>query len=482
MLASMMLAVCAMTPMSPPKPLPRARPSEVGVDARGVTAFLDALNAADLEPHGFMLVRKGKVVAEGSWDPYKAETPHMLYSLSKSFTSTAVGLAIHEGLFALDDPVIKFFPDDLPAEVSPNLKAMRVRDLLTMSCGHESEPQVRTVADGNWAKGFLAHPVPRKPGTHFVYNSLSTYMAGAIVQKLTGKTLLEYLRPRILEPLGIVDGGWDSDPRGLNVGGWGLNVTLESIAKFGQLYLKKGVWNGKRLIPEAWVNVATSKQVSNGSDPNNDWNQGYGFQFWRCRHNGYRGDGAFGQFCIVLPDQEAVIAITSGHHDMGQVMELAWKHLLPAMGKTTVREGEAELLNRLGSLELRPRGTQPRSDLEQAINKTAYRVTEGDAAKSLRLEFATDQVTLWLDAMPLRAGRADWVTQTSAIGFGQPRPLAAKATWKTATELAIKACDVETPGSFTVTLKFEADRVNMAVDRLATFMPGEGPRLVASRR
>ena len=205
--------------------------------------------------HSFMLLRHGQVVARGWWSPYAAQRPHMLFSLSKSFTSTAVGLAVAEGRLTVDDPVLSFFPEDAPAKVSPNLAAMRVRDLLSMSTGHAKDATGRAThkKEGNWVKGFLSLPVRYAPGTHFVYNSAATYMLSAIVQKLTGMTLLDYLRPRLFEPLGIDNPTWESCPRGINTGGWGLSVRTEDIARFGQLYLQKGVWKGQRILPEAWV-------------------------------------------------------------------------------------------------------------------------------------------------------------------------------------------------------------------------------------
>ena len=252
-----------------------------------------------------------------------------MYSLSKSFTSTAVGLAIAEGKLSLDDEVLKFFPEDAPPEPSNNLKAMRVSDLLRMSTGQQSEPP-RT-PDQPWTKTFLAQPVPFKPGTHFLYNTSATYMLSAIVQKATGMTVLDYLRPRLFEPLGIEHPTWETSPQGISAGGFGLSIRTEDIARFGQLYLQKGKWQGKQLVPEAWVEAATARQTSNGSNPKSDWDQGYGYQFWRCRHGAYRGDGAFGQYCIVLPEQDAVIAITSGVKDMQAVLNLVWDKLLPAM-------------------------------------------------------------------------------------------------------------------------------------------------------
>ncbi|HEY0866692.1 MAG TPA: serine hydrolase, partial [Fimbriimonas sp.] len=226
-----------------------------------IRSFVDAVETRGLELHSFILQRDGARLAECYWEPYSADRPHVLYSLSKSFTSTAVGLAVGEGRMSLDDPVVSFFPDDVPEEVGPNLAAMKVRHLLSMSGGH-AEERYDAREDDNWVRAFLAHPVPYEPGTHFLYNSLGTYMCSAIVQKVTGETLLNYLEPRLFDPLGICEATWESCPRGINVGGWGLSITTNSIARFGQLYLQDGVWEGRRLLPEGWVGEATRAHVS----------------------------------------------------------------------------------------------------------------------------------------------------------------------------------------------------------------------------
>ena len=182
--------------------LPRSAPEAQGVSSSAVLSFIEAAESDIDALHSFMLLRQGHVVAEGWWSPYHAESPHSLYSLSNSFTSTAVGLAISEGELSLEDEVLKFFPENAPSDPNNHLKAMRVHDLLRMSMGHQSEPPRTT--DEPWTKTFLAHPVPFKPGTHFLYNTSGTYMLSAVVQKATGQTVLDYLRPRLFEPLGIV--------------------------------------------------------------------------------------------------------------------------------------------------------------------------------------------------------------------------------------------------------------------------------------
>lgn len=322
------LTVCVGILQAEETHLPRATPESQGVSSADIEEFIRAADREVDSMHSFMLVRHGKVIAEAWWDPESADSPHVLWSLSKSFTSTAVGLAVEEGKLSINDPVLMFFPEDAPEKPSHNLRAMRVRDLLTMNAGHQDELNWRQADD--WVKAFLAHPVPHKPGTHFRYNTPATYMLSAIVQKVTGETVLDYLTPRLFEPLGIEKPKWETSPQGISIGGYGLYLKTEDIAKFGQLYLQKGKWDGKQLIPAAWIGQATSKQVSNGSNPDSDWDQGYGFQFWRCRHGAYRGDGKDGQFCIVLPQRDVVIAMTANSRDLQGQLNVVWDKLLPA--------------------------------------------------------------------------------------------------------------------------------------------------------
>ncbi len=336
--------------------LPRSTPESQGVSSSAIRAFVEAADEKIDSMHSFMLLRHGQVIAEGWWAPESAEKPHILWSLSKSFTSTAVGLAVAEGKLSIDDKVLSFFPEDAPAKPSENLQAMRVRDLLTMSTGHDAEPW--WTGNEVWTKRFLRQPVPHKPGSHFMYNTPATYMQSAIVQKATGQTVRDYLIPRLFKPLGIETPTWDQSPQGISIGGYGLYLRTEDIAKFGQLYLQQGQWNGKQLIPAEWITQATSKQVENDKAPharNPDWRQGYGFQFWQCRHGAYRGDGKDGQFCIVLPEQDAVIAITSKTGNMQQQLDLVWEHLLPAFQDEPLAENANEatqLRNVLSNLEL----------------------------------------------------------------------------------------------------------------------------------
>ncbi len=324
------------------EPLPRSTPEAQGISSQAVRNFVEAADKINTL-HSFMLLRHGQVIAEGWWKPESAEKPHVLHSLSKSFTSTAVGLAIAEGKLKLDDHVLQFFPNDAPSDPSDNLKALTVRDLLTMTGGHDTEPKAQ--AGGPTVKTFLAHPFVHQPGTHFQYNTMGTYTLSAIVSKVTGQTVRDYLKPRLFDPLGIEHPRWDTSAEGFSLGGYGLYLHTEDIAKFGQLYLQKGKWNGRQLIPEKWVEKATTMQTPNDQESHAkmgpDWQQGYCFQFWRCTHNAYRGDGAAGQLCVIMPDQDAVVAVTADTGSMQSELNAIWETLYPAFRTSPLPNDEA---------------------------------------------------------------------------------------------------------------------------------------------
>ena len=316
--------------------LPRTSPESQGVLSSGILDFLKAIKESGLEWHSFMVLRHGNVVAEGWWKPFDASYKHTLYSLSKSFTSSAIGFLVTEGKITVEDPVLKYFPQDAPAMPSEYLKAMKIKHLLTMNTGHEKEANLRASTD-TWVKTFLHHEVKFEPGTHFLYNTPATYMLGAIIHKVTGQTLEEYLKPRLFEPLSIEGYDWEKSPQGLNTAGYGLRVKTEDIARFGQLYLQKGQLQGKKILPEAWINEATNKQTTSQTG-DNDWSQGYGYQFWRCKPGFYRGDGAFGQFCMVMPEYDAVLVMTSESFNLQKSMNVAYDTLLPAFKSTPQTE------------------------------------------------------------------------------------------------------------------------------------------------
>ena len=450
--------------------LPRASAESQGISSSAIVSFLDAVEHAELGLHSFMLVRHGSVVAEGWWAPYSASEPHMLASLSKSFVSTAAGMAIEEGFFNIDDTVLKFFPDEAPAEISTNLAAMKVVHLLTMATGHDTEPDKDAVPDRPWVATFLAHPVKHAPGSHFLYNSLGTYTISAIIQKTTGKTVNDYLRPRLFEPLGIGDTVWEQSPQGIDAGGWGLYLRTEDIAKFGPLYLQKGEWCGKRLIAEEWIAQATSRQISNGSGSQNDWNQGYGYQFWRCRPGCYRGDGYAGQFSIVVPDQDAVVAITAGSHDIGAIMEQVWKTLLPAM-KPSPLEPNRVAAERLAAycrgLEITTPAGNAYTSMADHISGRRYILDENergykcvefriDASGSGAVTFVdkTDEQTIAFGGEGWKLSHARWIEQT-------PRNFGGRACWTQPDALSLTIVATEAPWVRELTARFKGDAIDL---------------------
>ena len=482
--------------------LPRSSPEQQGIASADLLAFIDAADKEIDTMNSFMLVRHGHMVAEGWWAPYDRDTPHMLYSLSKSFTSTAVGFAVAEGKLNLDDPVLKFFPDEAPADPSANLRAMRVRDLLRMNTGNQLEAPIRVNDPAQqtetWVKTFLTHAVPFKPGTHFLYNSPATYMLSAIVQKVTGVTVLEYLRPRLFEPLGFKDPVWVSSPQGITAGAYGLSVRTEEIARFGELYLRNGMWNGKQVIPATWVQQATSMQTSTGSAPASDWDQGYGYQFWRSRHNSFRGDGAFGQYCMVIPELDAVVAITSGVRNMQQVMNLVWDKLLPAMKPGRLAENPAarrQLEARLATLKVKFPSGSASSPLSASVSGKWFEFAENDRGiKAVSFDFNSTSPTLIVRTadgetrMTVAAdiwskGRGLFTNALDRILSVPANPLAATSgAWTSLDTFTVKIVLYETPFYSTLHFKFDGDRLLIESEHNVSFGPTKLPQLVGRTR
>lgn len=472
--------------------LPRSSPEQQGVASAAILEFVQALEGQVHELHSFMLLRRGRVIAEGWWSPYKREYPHMLFSLSKSFTSTAVGLALSEGYFSIDDPVLPFFQDEGFAETDSFLASMCVRHLLTMSTGHaiDTWAYMNERSDGDWIKGFFEVPVLYAPGTHFVYNTGATYMLSAIVQKTTGMKLVDYLQPRLFEPLGIQDISWQESPQGITAGGIGLSAKTEDIARFGQLYLQKGMWQGVQLLPEAWVMEATAYQISNGEAGPSDWTQGYGYQFWRCRHGAYRGDGVFGQYCVVMPEQEAVLAITGGMDvfDMQRPLDLLWEILLPAMGHESLDEDTVSyhrLIEKLSSLSLPLMQGQISSPVAAWVSYQTYEFDANELGiATMILNFDRSGCVVRVKTVrgeeTFSCGYETWHPGQTAL-FNDPwlsglTPVVASGVWTAKDSFTMVVRLYETPFFHTVVYHFGDDelivemRVNTSLDALETLL------------
>ncbi|QEC69138.1 serine hydrolase [Panacibacter ginsenosidivorans] len=472
--------------------LPVSVPEKEGVSSAGIINFLDATAKSKTEFHSFMMLRHGKIIAEGWWNPYRADLKHTMYSCSKSFTATAIGFAVNEKLLTVNDKVISFFPNDLPDTVSTYLSELTVKDVLSMSDGMEPDPTFTVASrDSNWVKGFLATPILHKPGTTFLYNSLGTYMLSAIVQKVTGQRVIDYLKPRLFDPLGITGMDWEVDPKGINTGGWGLRIKTEDMAKFGQLFLQKGMWNGKHILPAAWVEEASTVKIIQHPDmpqskrDSSEWEQGYCYQMWRCRHNAYRGDGAFGQYIIVMPDQDAVIAITAETPNMQEEINLVWQYLLPAMQDNKLpddKDNQAKLTKKLASLAL-PVPAANNADMARTISGNSFQM-EPNAAniQSMSFSFFRDNSCILQVATDTAVYRIHFAAgkweEDETLMHGPSLVAGAKAsfaglpalktdgacTWKDEHTLELTLRYIESPHTEKITCHFDGETVTVDME------------------
>ncbi|MGE6573833.1 serine hydrolase domain-containing protein [Paenibacillus xylanexedens] len=464
---------------------PPITPEEQGITSAGINDFLAWVEAESIELHGFVLKRHGHLVTEGWWKPYRPEMPHAVYSLTKSFTSMATGFAVQEGLLSVEDPVLNYFPEVKPAQSSIDMGKLRIRHLLTMTTGHDTdtarlgttgrfmdyraELRIGDRTDGDKIQAFFDQPLVHEPGTHFLYNTGASYVLGAIVERVAGVCLADYLHPRLFQPLGISKPIWEQTSEGGNIGGWGLSLRTRDVAEFGQFLLNQGQWNGTSLLSPSWIQQATSCQVNSVNvsssceeDANIDWQQGYGYQFWQCRHQAYRADGAFGQYCIVLPERNAVIAIQAGLSDMQRVMDAIWTHLLPAMQDAALPpnlSAQQQLSERLTNLEVGLKtsihesmpvtGTR-RYKLEQ--NKQNLKcIALSLTNQSWYFEWKDDAGTQGL------SGRYEWGEARLPSG----RLVAVKGSWIHSSTLEICICMPDSPHYDRIRFVFEDQIIHM---------------------
>ena len=451
--------------------------------------------------NSFMLVRHGHVVAEGWWGPYDARTPHIFYSLSKSFTSTAVGLAIAEGKLSLDDEVLKFFPEDAPADPSANLRAMRVRDLLRMSAGHQTEAALWSDAaaarNERLTKMFLAHPVPFKPGTHFMYNSPATYMLSAIVQKVTGMSVLDYLKPRVFDPLGFENPTWLASAQGVSMGAFGLMGRTEEIARFGQLYLQKGVWNGRQLLPAAWIAEATALQTSNGSAPTSDWDQGYGYQFWRSATA--TGEMArSGNTCSScrnrMPWSRSRAACATCSRSWSWSGPSCCRRCRPAHCPRTSQRS-VRCAAKLAALTVRMPSGRLATPLAARVSRRWYELPENDRGiRAIALDFTSPSPAVLVRTAAGESrtaiGMGSWVRSRTGFTNGIDRFLsvpadpevAASGAWTADSVFTLKLVAPQTPFYSTLTFRFTGDRLLLDSEHNVSFGPTKLPQLEGLRK
>ena len=318
--------------------IPRASFAEkVGVDSKEVQAFIDDCKESGIEIHSLMVTRHGQVACEAYKEPFSPDIPHTMYSVSKSFTSIAVGFAIEEGYMTLETKFLDVFPEYRPEKYDPYLEKLNVFHLLTMQSGKSLSPMADRTKD-TWIKDFVKGTWGFEPGTQFLYVSENMYILCSMIRKLTGKTVTEWLTPRLYEPLGMEVPYWETCPHGTEAGGWGLFITMEDFAKVTLCCQQMGKFNGKQVIPAEWIEVGTKKIADNSEDGNNiDGVNGYGYCFWRCGgyKNAYRMDGMFGQFGIVFEDLDAILNVMAGNIDEQQLRDAIWRHFPKAFIEDT---------------------------------------------------------------------------------------------------------------------------------------------------
>ena len=292
----------------------RATPESQGISSDLFAALLRELDASkDTEMHHFMALRHGKVICECNFAPYPKGMWHITHSMCKSITGMAIGMLIEEGKLKLDENIYDIFSDQMNALSKIFRPVITVENLLTMTSGVTFN-ESGIVSGNDWLGSFLNASVNGKPGTEFQYNSLNTYVLSAIVTKRTGETLTEYLTPRLFGPLGITKYYWETCPKGITKGGWGLFLCAEDMAKLGQLYLQRGKWNGQQLVSEYWIEISTARHLKTQNDT-----YGYGYQLWMEQRPGsFEYNGMLGQNVIIYPDMDMVLVTNAGNKEMFQ--------------------------------------------------------------------------------------------------------------------------------------------------------------------
>lgn len=321
-----------MSPATPPPgpALPRSTPEEQGVPSSALLALVRRWEDRGLEPHSVTVLRHGHTLAEGWWAPHHRDGVQLMYSVSKSFTACAAGFAVAEGLLRLDERVVDLFPD-AAAATGPRARTLTLHDLLAMRTGHRADTLTwRDHRPRDFPRAFLAAEPEEEPGW-FVYHNGATLMAALAVQRRSGQRLLDYLRPRLLAPLGLEHAAWSAQD-GADIGYSGLHTTTGALARLGELVLRDGSWKGRRVLPDGWVATMTALHTDTAHHPGDvDWQQGYGYQMWRCRHDAVRADGAYGQFSVVVPGADLVVALTSCSDRTQETLDAIWEELLPRL-------------------------------------------------------------------------------------------------------------------------------------------------------
>lgn len=463
----------------------RSTPEAEGVHSEGIINFIQSIEKNHICLHSFMLLRHGKVIAEGWWNPYRPTIRHIMYSVSKTYVSIAAGFAIKEKSLSLDDKVVSFFPEYKAVyNQNPFIKKLTIRNLLTMTSGKEPFEDFR-LRDVDWIKAFMsAHQDTAFEGK-FEYNSYAVYLLSAILQRITGKAICDYLEPRFFEPLGIRNIEREQSPAGIDCGGWGMSLKTSDMAKLGQFYLQKGIWKNQQLLPASWIEESTKMQIETGLNmkegekAKSDWVQGYGYLVWQCRYQAYRADGSFGQYIIVMPKQDAVLAITANENDMQRELQEVWNNILPAFSTTKLpvnKGADQELTQLLKNLALpAPFGKTELSLNNKNLSKIYIMESNDQGIRNIALKIDTDSCKLVIRTNSathnLTCGNDSWKyfktdknspyyneRYRNSIGFS-PYIVAGYSTWKDLCHLSMFFEYLEDSSHETYDVTFEDNRI-----------------------
>lgn len=452
-----------------------------------INALFKGINESNLAVNSFILQQDGTKLAEFWRKPYRKDAKQLLYSLSKSFTSIAVGIACDYGFLSLEDQVISFFPDKLPPRISDNLASMTLHHLLAMNAGHHDNIYAEVSESEDWVRAFLSLEVEHEPGSFYRYSTPSTYVLAAIMEKATGQKLVDFLMPRLFEPLGITRPIWESCPMGTTAGGMGLSLSTEEIARFGQLLLNRGEYAGQRLVSEAFIEQATSEQSDNRlNEKRIDFAQGYGYQFFLCRDECFMGNGGFGQLCFVAPKKGIVIAATSSMQSMSELqllLDLIYEHILKGRdheGSSLVSEKLLEMtFSSSNGYPLFPQETGSASADCPDLSDACFLLNENPLGMQ-RLHFTAKKNELDLTI--------HFGDRVSKLLFNLQQPVHAEdifrkdlslhqqevvtcAAWLSNDVLELKLFYIETPYRVTYTIAFFNERIEFLFDQNVSFGP-----------
>ena len=452
----------------------KATPESCGISSKNIIDFVETICQAqgDLETHSFLLIRHGKLVCEGYFSPYNKDTQHSLFSVSKSFTSLAIGFLIDEGKICVDDYIHTYFPELINEDINKENLKIKIHHLLSMTLGQQGgvvhEGQNRSDA---MLYDFFHRNKDVECGTEFRYDSYGTYMLAALVKKLTGMNTVEYLMPKLFEPLGISQPYYLKDSIGINIGYTGMRMKLRDLAKVGYLYLNGGKWKGEQLISKEWIDTATKKHIDTHSTTGEDWQQGYCYQLWRGRHNTFRLCGANGQMCVIMPDYDAIFVVNSGYDNskIKNVLDAFYENIMLNMKHNPIEEDKENLKkleNILENLKITFKFSEM-SPMAEIINGRTYNISEKGAYKAVKFDFDNDEVKVTLVSdekdFQFTAGFTKPVwgktigTHFSTLEHSDNSETVATAIWNTKKDLEITLRLLGTPSIVKVVADFDKE-------------------------